>query len=216
MAIPKQSELKKKQEFKESLIKKIGGKDTLEEYKSDVAKALELMNVIRLSEKQMVGIIRSSIRKSWMQNPVRLLKLEIARIPDMNESTRTKWLWECCNCKNKFKGGEVQTDHIKGEHQLKTLKDVEPYARSILDVTLDDLQIMCIPCHETKTYAERFNMSFEDAKLEKLVIAWQKKNNVAQQKEFLYSIGYTGSDHLISNGNKRKNAYRTYLKEQKS
>ena len=210
MAKPNSTDLLKKQEFKESLIKNIGGKDTLTTYISDANAALNILNNIRLSERQMVGIIRSSIRKSWMQNPVRLLKLEMTRIPDMDESTRTKWLWECCSCKDRFKGGSVQTDHIKGEHVLKTLNDVEPYARSILDVTLDDLQIMCIPCHETKTYAERYSMSFEEAKIEKSIIKWQKNNNTQAQKTHLINKGGF-NEFNVSNGDKRKNCYRQLI-----
>ena len=192
MALPNAIELKKKLDFKNSLEKKleVGGG--------------------RLSDKQMCSILRSSVRKTWMMSPVRLLKLELARIPDMDPSTRTKWQCECENCNNLFKMNEVETDHKKGEHQLLTLADIEKFARSILDVTLDDLQIFCKPCHEIKTYAERYDMTFDQARVEKNIIAWFKRvSKVEDQKRFLISKAF-GEDEL-SNLTKRKACYRKWI-----
>ena len=154
MALPSRSDLKKKQDFKDSLTKSIGGE--------------------KLSDKKMCTILRSSVRKTWMMSPVRLLKLEQGRIADMDPTTRTKWLCRCEHCDNLFKMPDIEVDHIKGEHQLKTLSDVEKFARSILDVSLDELQLFCKPCHETKTYAERYGITFEEASIEKKVIFWAK------------------------------------------
>lgn len=190
MTIPKQSELNKKLEFKKSLEKKIDASGSM-------------------AEKQICGMVRGAVRKSWMKAPVKLLKLELARIPDMNETTRTKWLFKCECCNNTFKGGDVQVDHIKGEHQLKYISDIESFTRSMLGVTLDDLQILCITCHDEKTYSERYGVSIEEARIMKKVIAWDKANNVSKQKEYLKQRGF--SDSEISNGDKRKSAYKSLL-----
>ena len=189
MAMPLEKDIQKKQDFKESLMKSIGGE--------------------KLSDKKMCSILRSSVRKTWMMSPVRLLKLEQGRIADMDPITRTKWLCRCEHCDHLFKMPEVEVDHKKGEHQLKTLSDVEQFARSILDVTLDDLQIFCKECHLTKTYAERHNMSMNDAKIERKVIDWMKKTPTAKQRAFLSSKGV--SDKCISNGVKRRDSYRHIL-----
>lgn len=186
MAFPSKDELKKKEDFKLSLLK--------------------VLDNGRLSDKQICSIIRSSVRKSWMQSPIRLLKLEMARLPDMNNLTRTKWLCKCEKCKLMFKMTDVETDHKKGEHKLNDLSDIEHFARSILDVTLDDLQVYCKSCHEIKTYAERYNISFDDAIIEKKVIKWVKENNTTQQIKFLKGVGYVDSE--ISNAVKRKESYR--------
>ena len=193
MAQPSQNDLDKKSEFRLSLVKHL-------------TKTEEPLEKQKVSEKKICSMLRSNVRQTWMQSPIRLLKLELARIPDFDVSTRTKWLCECEKCLGKFKMNEVETDHINGEHQLKTLSHAECFTRSILDVNLDDLQVFCKPCHEIKTYSERYNMTFEQAKLEKKVIIWLKENSVSAQKQFL-------SDNKLecNNAKTRKNSYRSYL-----
>jgi hypothetical protein len=189
MAKPSQADLDKKKDFKESLIKSIGGD--------------------KLSDKKMCTILRSCVRKTWMMSPVRLLKLENARIADMDPTTRTNWLCRCEQCKGLFKMTDVEVDHIKGEHQLKALSDIEKFSRSILDVTLDELQIFCKPCHEAKTYAERYGITFSEAVTEKKVILWLKANNTIAQKKLL--VQYSFTEIQISNADKRKECYRAVL-----
>tara|TARA_R110000851_G_scaffold72413_22_gene160511 strand:+ start:2492 stop:3076 length:585 start_codon:yes stop_codon:yes gene_type:complete len=193
MALPTPAELKKKEDFKISLQKKTSGG--------------------RLSEKQMCSIIRTSVRKSWMMSPIRLLKLELARLPDMNPTTRTKWLCECENCNGMFKMTDIEVDHKKGEHKLLSLADSNDFARSILDVTLDDLQIFCKPCHETKTYSERYNITFEEAKIEKMAIALMKKYSKAvDQKKYLTSKGF--SESLLNNPENRRDCFKKVVQTQ--
>lgn len=183
-------------------------KDRAKFYKT--LSSLEKYTEDGLSEKQICSIIRSSVRKSWMQSPVRLLKMMQMCIHDMDPTTRTKWLYPCNHCKDTFKASDVQVDHIKGEHQLKTLADVEQFSRSILEVSPKDLQILCTTCHDIKTYSERHGISFDDAKLEKDVIHWIDITSIPEQKKFLISIGFEPVD--VSNHDKRRNAYRSYIK----
>lgn len=187
MAIPSQKDIDKKVKFKESLLKTV----------SDG----------RLSEKQMCSILRSSVRQSWMMSPIRLAKIEEGRIYDMDPKTRTKWLFECENCKGKFKEPDIEVDHIHGEHRLLTLADVEAFARSILDVTLEDLQLFCKGCHSIKTYAERHDLTFEEARVEKIVLQWLKDNKTASQKRELIDV-YNYAPEEVSNEVKRRVAYR--------
>ncbi len=195
MAIPSEKDLLKKKQFRESL-------------KKTLSKNGEFDHSLRIDEKKMCSILRSNVRKSWMQSPMRLLKLELARIPDMNPSTRTKWLCKCEKCHNLFKMNEVETDHINGEFQLKSLSDSENFVKSILDVSLNDLQVFCKPCHETKTYAERYGMTFDEALIEKMVIKWTKFLSTEEQKYFL------DKENLPNNNDKsRKESYRKYLNE---
>ena len=162
-----------------------------------------------MSEKKMCTQIRSAIRGVWMKHPVKLAYLFSHTYPDKNPATRTKWLGDCALCKGSFKQGDLQIDHIKGEHSLLTLDDVVPFANSILGVTQKDLRLLCIPCHEVVTYAERYHMSIEEATAEKAVIA-KLKQTVAKQKAELKKAGYKPVD--ISNADKRRVCYRELLK----
>ena len=163
-----------------------------------------------MSEKKICTQIRSAIRGVWMKHPVKLSYLYKHTYPDTDPKTRTKWLVDCELCGKAFKQTDIQIDHIQGEHSLLTLEDVVPFAQSILGVTEDDLRCLCIPCHEGVTYAERYNMSLEDAFKEKEVIA-KLKQTVTKQKSELKKAGFSASE--ISNADKRRDCYRKMLKD---
>lgn len=154
------------------------------------------------SEKEMCQIIRSAVRKSWMRHPTKLLKLDLATVPDMDDSTRTKWLVHCEECGNTFKKADVEVDHIKGEHKLKKLEDAPAFAESILRVGLDDLRILCKPCHEVKTYQERNNVDQDIAIASLKAIAFEKKHNASEIKSFLLTNGF--SQQEVNNKDTRR------------
>lgn len=162
-----------------------------------------------MSEKKLCTQMRSAVRQTWMRHSVKISYLMKQSYPDMNPNTRTKWLVDCECCGEAFKTSDVQIDHKQGEHSLLTLEDILPFAQSILGVSHDDLQVVCIPCHEAITYAERYGMSLEDAFKEKAVIA-KLKQTVTRQKTELKNAGFAAKD--ISNETKRRECYRQLLK----
>lgn len=161
-----------------------------------------------MSEKKLCTLIRSSVRKVWFSHPVKLSYLYKKSYPDMNPKTRTKWLIDCEMCGNTFKLTDVQVDHKKGEHSLLCFDDIVPFAQSILGVTHDDLQILCIPCHETRTYSERYGVTIEEAARQKIIIA-KLKQPVTKQKLELKKFGYTPKQ--ISNEALRRSCYSELL-----
>lgn len=196
MPVPTRQDLIKQKRKIESLQKSIRGEGE--------------GNSSRLSEKQMCGIVRSAIRKAWSRSPVRLLKLEMAKEPDKRVHTRTKWLVKCSHCGQKFQLKDIEVDHIKGEHKLTTLADIHGFADSILNVTLDDLQLLDKKCHRIKTYGERHGMSFDEAELELKTIDHMKKQNTKAQKLALHQYGFTPEEY--SNPEKRKDLFRELIR----
>tara|TARA_R100000541_G_C1897352_1_gene84133 strand:- start:120120 stop:120707 length:588 start_codon:yes stop_codon:yes gene_type:complete len=188
--------------------------------KSDIAKRKKKLDTWlkgleedgSMSEKKLCTLLRSSVRNVWMRHAVKLSYLYSKTYPDMDNSTRTKWLIDCEHCGEAFKTSDVQVDHIVGEHSLLTLEDVVPFARSILGVSHSDLRILCVPCHEAITYAERYGLSIEEAFAEKKVIA-KIKQTVAKQKAELKKFGYKPAE--CSNEDKRRALYRLLLKDGK-
>lgn len=123
----------------------------------------------------------------------------------MDATTRTKWLIQCECCGDMFKLGDVEVNHKCGENQLLTFEDVLPFTQSILGVGFDDIEVLCKVCHSTQTYAERYDMTFDEAKKEKRVI--EKINQtVAIQKKELLAAGFTTTE--VSNQDKRRDCYR--------
>ena len=185
MTLPKQSQIDTLQKRIKSVQKKYlsGGKEQL--------------------TKDLCSIIRFSVRKSWMRHPIKLLAVDMNTIPDMDDSTRTIWKIKCDRCGKYHNKNTVEVDHLKGEHSLTCLEDMVPFALSILDVTLDDLQVLCKPCHRIKTHAERYCDGDEElAELKLKANDWlDSKKSVAKQKEAFDKMGYAPIEY--SNAKKR-------------
>ena len=157
-----------------------------------------------LPESKLCTQLRSAIRKVWFQHDVKLSYLNSKVYPDMNDATRTKWLVDCEICGKSMKITDAVVDHIKGEHSLKTLEDLIPFAKSILGVTHKDLQVLDEGCHLIKTLSERRHITFEEASRRKVVIQKMKQTS-SRQKNELKSFGYSGKE--ISNAEKREQCY---------
>ena len=165
-----------------------------------------------MSEKKLCTQLRSAVRQVWAVHDVKVSYLMSKSYADMDMKTRTKWLVDCEMCGESFKCNDVAIDHIKGEHSLKTFEDLVHFATSILGVSHKDLKICCHPCHDAKTYAERWGMSLEEAFAEKDVIA-KINQKVPVQKKELTEAGFKPKD--ISNNDKRRDCYRQLLKDRK-
>ena len=185
--------------------------------KEDVAKRKEKLDKLSrgleedgsMSEKKLCTQLRSAVRQVWAMHDVKVAYLMKMSYSDMNNLTRTKWLVDCEICGNSFKTNDVAIDHIKGEHSLKSFEDLVPFAKSILGVSHKDLQVCCHPCHDAKTYSERYGITFEEALAEKPVIV-KINQKVHVQKAELKKAGFKPDE--ISNNDKRRECYRKLLK----
>lgn len=158
-----------------------------------------------LPESKIINSLRSAVRKVWMQSPVKLAFFYSKRIPEFRENSKKKWVWQCEHCYDYFGKDEVEVDHKNGEYTLKNFDDLASFSKSILDITIHDLQILCIGCHEIKTYAERYNLSLSDARIMKKVILLQKDK---LDKQVLTDRGLKPA----SNAEKRKQQLFEYFK----
>jgi hypothetical protein len=163
-----------------------------------------------LKEAELVRIVRKAIDAAWMTAANKLVFLEDRVVPDMNPNTRTKWLVQCNHCKKMFKLTDVQIDHRQGEFACTKREDFYPYILSRLDVNFDDLQVLCIEDHQIKTLAERQGITFEEARLEKQVIA-VCKGSTSSVKAFLIERGMEPA----RNANERKKQVRECLLNEK-
>ncbi len=161
-----------------------------------------------MSEKKLCTQLRSAVRQVWAMHDVKVSYLMSKSFADMDNSTRTKWLVSCEMCGENFKTNDVAVDHVKGEHSLKTFEDLVPFATSILGVSHEDLQICCHPCHDAKTYSERYGVTLEEAFAEKPVIVKINQKVPVQKKELL-AAGFKAKD--ITNNDKRRECYRKLL-----
>lgn len=104
-----------------------------------------------LTEKQKVAIAVSAYRKKWMSCDAKLHFLLKKQLWDTDPNTRTTKLWQCNHCEALFKQEEINVDHIVSEVSCTTFEEFEIWSNNILNAGGDDdLQILCIPCHEIK------------------------------------------------------------------
>ncbi len=175
--------------------------------------------------------VRGVLRKGWSRHPVKLeyIKQNRHKIPNPNPNGKAATIWgmTCASCSNDFPVSMAKKtrDRVKAEYNtdivcieinhknaassLRCKEDLEGFAGRLLYVNLDDLEPLCKTCHGIHTYAERMGITFEEAVIEKEVIAFGKLK-IKEQKSIL-AEHYTE----VEDGNEkaRKQAYRQYLKE---
>lgn len=190
MTVPTQADLKKRKDKLDSFLKKLNEDGSPQ-------------------EKHVVSVVRSAIRQAWMKSDVKLAYLYMNTIPDMDDSTRTKWLIKCEICQQLFKLSDIEVDHKHvGGSSFTKVSDFEAYFNNILMVNFDGLQILCKEDHSIKTLSESLGISFNDAKLEKEVIKICKLK-ASEVDKWLKDRGVV----VVKNAEARRNAVRELLKE---
>lgn len=142
------------------------------------------------TEAAFLSFIRGGIRRHlWAKNPIKLQFIQENRVriknPVAKNIKRFPMVWggKCEHCMKEFVLNEMEVDHKTGEYSLKSVQDIQKFVEGIVFVRKEDLAFLCKPCHKAKTYAERYGMSTEDAKVEKEAIAIQKGDDKAWLKQ---------------------------------
>ena len=138
--------------------------------------------------------IRGCLRRGWNTNPIKLNKLKSKRyqIPNPNPrgSRKTVWGADCEVCGGTFVMKDINVDHIVPAGQLNKREDIQGFVERLLFITEDSLRIVCVDCNSALAYAERYGLTYEQAKKEKEVIAIIN-SGVVKQKAFLKKHGVT-------------------------
>ena len=130
------------------------------------------------TEAAFLSYIRGGIRRHlWAKNPVKLQFIKESRRqivnPNPNNRKRFPTVWGavCESCGKEFATKDMEVDHKTGEYSLRKVEDIQSFVEGIVFVRMQDLALLCKPCHKSKTYAERTGMSIQDAMIEKQAIA---------------------------------------------
>jgi hypothetical protein len=191
MTVPSQFDIKKREEKLQQFKKKLNEDGSPQ-------------------EKHVVSVVRSAIRQAWMKSDVKLAYLYSKTIPDMDDTTRTKWLVPCEICGNMFKLADIEIDHkYIGGSSFTKVSDFESYFNNILMVNFDGLQVLCKEDHLIKTLSESLGISFEESRIEKEVIKLCKLK-AAQQDAWIKSKGSTSAKNPLA----RRNAIRDVLNKE--
>ena len=138
-----------------------------------------------ISDKEVLSSVRTMIRSMWSDGVFKLefLKRNSVLIPNTNTRSMKRFpmvrRYKCAICGEMFGSTEVELDHIESENTLTSYEHINDFMTNIVLTSPDKLQVLCkdkkskklgvtrFGCHSTKTYSERYNVSFEEAKAEK-------------------------------------------------
>lgn len=101
------------------------------------------------------SFIRGALRRAAQNYPVKYQVKELARRPkDKEKPGRHRFEYNCAHCDDWFPDKEVEVDHIIGAGSLKEYADLPGFTERLF-CEADNMQILCKPCHQTKTNKER-------------------------------------------------------------
>ncbi len=109
-----------------------------------------------MTEAAFFGWLRSLLRNRYMRGwkPHNEVAKDNRRA--ITYKSRSKWEYQCANCGNWFLRKEIDIDHINPCGTLKSFEDLSEFAKKLF-VEKDGLQVLCKPCHKSKTYDNETN-----------------------------------------------------------
>ena len=138
-----------------------------------------------ISDKEVLSSVRTMIRSCWGESVFKLefLKRNSVLIPNTNTRSMKRFpmvrRYKCAICGEMFGSTEVELDHIESENTLTSYEHINDFMTNIVLTSPDKLQVLCkdkkskklgvtrFGCHQLKTYSERYNVTFEEARAEK-------------------------------------------------
>lgn len=134
--------------------------------------------------------VRGGVRRGlWNKHPLKLEFMKSKTIMIENTNPRSKARFPevkgcvCELCLDTFKISECEVDHKTGNHSLKSMDDLRGFIEAMIEIDLNDLQMVCKGCHRIKSYADKYEISFEEAKATKMAIEIVKSKKDKQWLE---------------------------------
>lgn len=166
------------------------------------------------TEAQFITWVRGVLRKGWANHPVKLEYLNSKKHKIVNTNPKSKkthpkvWGFICEQCNQEVT--KVEVDHAgTAQGKFTCMDDIQGYAEHLFLVDFDSLEVCCVPCHKIRSYSQKQGLSFEEAAIEKEIIAIMKRP-LQEILDFCQSYGY--NDNMLSNAKKRKQAVSDILK----
>lgn len=139
--------------------------------------------------------VKGVLRKGWSRHPVKVqymrsirFKAPLGRVTTKNPKGMV-WAINCEICNECVRESKAQCDHIRPSELERWYNDIDAFVKRMYFVTFDDLQGLCIPCHEIKTYADKKGCSFEESKTIYKPLIEFKNKKAKEQIDTLREIG---------------------------
>ena len=159
--------------------------------------------------------VRGNLRKAlWQHFPTRneykkenTWSASNQEILDNKLSKRVKRVGRCELTGEIHAASNLQVDHIEPAGSLNSWEDLPVFIEKLL-CSKENMRLVSKEAHKIHTYAEKHNMTFDQAKIEKEVIQFSKLTP-EQQRAKLREHGV--DEDSMSNQKKRKDVYREIL-----
>lgn len=159
-----------------------------------ISKILDENKDVWKSKSALLTYLRGGFRRGlWEKSPIKLklIKEKRKRItnPKPSKAHPTVWGAECDICKKDFPQKDIQVDHIRDDvNRLNDIEDIQNFVEGLSLVTMDDLRLVCKPCHGIVSYSQKQGISFEQAKVAKEVIALDKDQKLMLDKIVSFGV----------------------------
>jgi hypothetical protein len=144
------------------------------------------------TEGKFITWVRGILRKGWSKYPLKHLYKQSKRrkIPNPKEKFASNhamvWAIDCEVCGLTKSQAEIEIDHVGDSGSLKSMDDVEKYARHLFMLTYADMRCVCKSCHGVLSHIQKHpEMTFEEAKLDKEIIRLMTKENRLERDSLL-------------------------------
>lgn len=168
------------------------------------------------SEAEFLSWVRGVLRRGWSKHPIKLeyIKRNRKRIKNPNPKNAPRfpevWGMTCALCKKDKAQGDIEIDHISDTGgTFKKLEDAVEYMKHLFMVNFSKMRSVCKPCHKIESHRQKTGVSFEEAAVQKRVIAVMKDT----QNVLVICKKYGYSSDMLSNATKRKQALMAIFKE---
>lgn len=154
------------------------------------------------------GCLRGGL---WNKSPIKLsFKNSVVSAPPAGYSGRAKSGAECALSGVWTSKSFLEVDHKLGNVSLNDESDIIRFIKHLVPAK-DSMQLVSKEAHKIKSYAERYNMSYDDAVIVKNVIEIMKKHSIKYQLNMLTNAGY--DIKLVKNAKQRRQLLTKMLKE---
>lgn len=156
--------------------------------------------------------LRGNLRRAlWEKYPIKIqFKNEQCESPPEGYKGKARSGAECVLTGEWTGKSRLQVDHVVGNVPLSEWEHFVPFVLHLL-CTKDNMQLVEKEAHKIKSYAERMGITFEEAIVEKQVIAF-KKLKAGVQKEILIQECIFNPEGLnLNKASDRAEAYRRHL-----
>lgn len=134
------------------------------------------------TEARFITWVRGVLRKGWSNNPIKIEYLNSRKVKIVNTNPKSMKAhptvagYVCEQCGKETKSADVEVDHAGAvQGKFTCMDDIQGYAEHLFLVDFDSLEVVCKPCHKIRSYAQKQNISFEDAAIEKEIIHLMKQ-----------------------------------------